>query len=388
MRGAIWGILLFCTAFVFAQSRSNSKLSTDFNNHSLQQINCKTCHSCDVPTRQDPCLNPCPRDLMITVNQSPEEGPETVKLDELSNKYMPVVFSHKIHAQMSQMSGGCRGCHHYNTSGPILPCVNCHGVERKRDDLSKPDLQAAYHRQCINCHKEWSHSTDCNSCHALKGASNMTELQEEKKIEGKDHPDVEQPKKLVFETNYTKGKIVTFFHDQHTKLFGIDCVSCHQKENCTRCHDKEINTKVLSTSLPIKIQKLQNDHHQPCFKCHADDQCNKCHLDKPAEPFDHKINAGWALNRFHENLECTKCHVNNNYVKLDNNCTSCHKNFKAGLFDHNATGLKLNDIHSALDCGDCHIDNNFAKEPACNNCHDNKNYPKDKPGNMVKISSK
>jgi hypothetical protein len=368
MKGAIWGILFF-TALAFAQNQPNSKLNNDFNSHSLQQIDCKTCHSCDVPTKQNPCLNPCPRDFMITVNQTPEEGPETVKLDNLSNKYMPVIFSHKIHAQMSQMSGGCRGCHHYNTAGPILPCVDCHVVERKREDLSKPDLQAAYHRQCINCHKEWSHSTDCNSCHVLKGSSNMAELKEEANMRGKDHPDVNQPEKLVFETNYTKGKIVTFFHDQHTNLFGIECVSCHQKENCTRCHDKEINTKVLSASLPIKILKLRNDHHQPCFKCHSEDACDKCHL-----------------NKFHEKLRCTKCHINYNFVKLDNTCTSCHKNFKVDLFDHSVTGLKLNEIHSALDCGDCHIDDNFALEPSCNNCHDDKSFPKDKPGNLVKVT--
>jgi hypothetical protein len=387
MRGVIWGVLLL-TVFTFAQNKSDNKVNNDFIDHSLQQINCKTCHSCDVPTKKDPCLNPCPRELMITVNQSPEDGPEIVSLDKLSDKYMPVTFSHRIHSQMSQMSGSCRGCHHYNTAGPILPCVDCHSVERKRDDLSKPDLQAAYHRQCITCHKEWSHSTDCNFCHAPKGSADLTAQKEETKIKGKDHPKVEQPKKLIFETNYQKGKIVTFYHDEHINLFGIDCVSCHQKENCTRCHDKEINLKVISSSLPIKIQKSQTEHHQPCFKCHADDQCSKCHLNKTGEPFNHKIAAGWELNRFHEKLECVKCHTNNNFTKLDNTCTSCHKNFKADLFEHSVTGLKLDEIHSELECSDCHIDNNFAIAPSCNNCHDNKRFPKDRPGNLVKVTQK
>ena len=388
MKGVIWGILLFATV-AFGQSHSKIKADKSFQNHSLQQINCKTCHSCDVPTKQDPCLNSCPRDLMITVDQSPEKGPETVKLDELVNKYMPVVFSHKIHAQMSQMSGGCRGCHHYNTAGPILSCVNCHSTERNREDVSKPDLEAAYHRQCINCHKEWSHSTDCVSCHALKNSDKMAVQKEEaKKLNGKDHPGVERPKELVYETNYKKGKIVTFFHEQHINLFGVECVNCHQKENCTRCHDKEINGKVIASKLPIKIQKSQSEHHQPCFNCHSNDPCSKCHLEKPAEPFNHEISTGWALNRFHEKLECIKCHINNNFVKLDNKCTGCHKNFTATSFNHNVTGLKLNETHSALECSDCHIENNFAVEPSCKNCHDDKSFPKDKPGNMIKISGK
>ena len=392
MRGVIWGFLFF-TAFAFAQKHTDSTSHGSLNenniqNHALLQIDCKTCHSCNVPTKKDPCLNPCPRELMITVNQSPEDGPEIVKLNKLSDKYMPVIFFHKIHSQMSQMSGGCRSCHHYNTAGPILACVSCHDVERKREDLSKPDLQAAYHRQCINCHKEWSHSTDCNSCHAPKSSSNLTAQKENANIKSKDHPVVEEPKELIYETSYNKGKIVTFFHDQHIKLFNVECVSCHQKENCTRCHDKAINTKVITSSLPVKIHKSQSEHHQPCFRCHADDECDKCHLNKRAEPFNHKINTGWALNRFHEKLECTKCHTDKNFVKLDNNCISCHKNFKADLFDHSVTDLKLDEIHSTLDCGDCHIDNNFAAAPSCNNCHEDKSFPKDKPGSMVKVTQK
>ena len=337
MKGVFWGFLFFAT-LTFAQNQTESE---KLQNHPpTGGITCKTCHSCDVPTKQDPCLNPCPRDMMITVNQSPEKGPDIVKLDELSNKYMPVIFSHKVHAQMSQMSGGCKGCHHYNTAGPILGCSNCHSTKRQREDISKPDLQAAYHRQCINCHKEWSHSTDCVSCHALKGTTNLVE-QKSNKVDEKNHPNVQQPEKLIFETNYKKGNIVTFFHEQHVNLFGAECVNCHQKENCTRCHDKEVNSKVISSTLPIKIQKPAAEHHQPCFKCHANDPCSKCHQDKAMEPFNHKISTGWALNRFHEKLECTKCHVGNKIVRLNKECTSCHNSFASGKFEHSVTGLKV-----------------------------------------------
>ena len=70
---------------------------------------------------------------MITVHQTAEEGPDVIKIDKLVSKYQPVTFSHKVHAQMSEMSGGCANCHHYNISGPILPCSDCHSVERKRE---------------------------------------------------------------------------------------------------------------------------------------------------------------------------------------------------------------------------------------------------------------
>ncbi len=136
--------------------------------HSKLNLSCKTCHSCDVPTKSDPCLVICPREKITTVYQKPEQTPELITINQLSDRYGPVYFSHKIHAQMSIMSGGCENCHHHNTSGPILKCNSCHETSRKREDVSIPDLKGAYHRQCMDCHREWSHETGCNSCHTLK----------------------------------------------------------------------------------------------------------------------------------------------------------------------------------------------------------------------------
>ncbi len=374
MKAVILGILIFST-ITLAQTISKD--------HSLQNITCKTCHVCDVPTKQDPCLVACPRNEMITVHQTAEEGPDVITIDKLVDKYQPVTFSHKVHAQMSEMSGGCANCHHYNTSSPIVKCADCHSVERKREDISKPDLEAAFHRQCISCHKEWSHSTDCNSCHVQKGVK-VTQ----KVIKDINHPAINEPEKLIYETNYDEGKIVTFFHNEHTKLFGAECISCHQNDSCTRCHDSE-KVKPISSNLPEKITKTVSEHHQPCFKCHENDECTKCHMDKPAGEFNHKLSTGWALNRFHEKLECKKCHgANNKFVKLNNNCTSCHKEFTDGSFQHVKTGLKLNETHSELECEDCHLENNFANKPDCTNCHDDKSFPNDKPGTLVKVVKK
>lgn len=368
----IIGILIFSSP-VSAQPTSKS--------HSLQNVTCNTCHTCDVPTKQNPCLVSCPRTKIVTVHQPAEKTPDIIKIDKLADRYLPVEFSHKIHAQMSDMGGGCESCHHYNTPGPVLACSDCHSVERIRTDLSKPDLQAAYHRQCINCHKEWSGSSDCNSCHLPKGS---TVAQKERKI--KDHPTVLEPEKLVYETNYNKGKIVTFFHNEHTKLFGLDCVSCHQQENCSRCHDKSKNIQTVSSPIPIKISRTGNEQHQPCFNCHANDECSSCHIDKPMNAFNHKTSTGWALGKFHEKLDCTKCHTtqNNRFNKLNKDCMSCHKNFVTGSFNHDKTGLKLDEMHVDFDCSDCHANNNFAVKTDCSGCHEDLSYPKDVPGSLIK----
>ncbi len=379
----LYGIIavIFCSMLIYGQNKKAA-------HPNLQGVTCKTCHSCDVPTKQNPCLIPCPRDEMITVDESAEKGPNIVKLNKLEKKYMPVMFSHKAHAQMSQMYGGCSNCHHHNAIGPIQSCSNCHSKERKRVDLSKPDLEAAYHRQCINCHRNWSHSNDCTSCHALRTNSKV-------KITGttqvKVHPKVEEPNRIIFETNYDDGKVVTFYHEEHINKFNITCSSCHENDNCTSCHDKlKYNKAVfLQFDKPVKISKTDSDHHKPCFSCHENDDCTVCHKDKISGPFNHAKAAGWALNKFHGKLSCQKCHGSSNkFVKLNNSCISCHKNFKQGSFNHKVTGLQLNETHSSLDCSDCHEENNFSKKPACTNCHDDKSFPKDKPGTLVKTSLK
>lgn len=359
-------------------------------NHSLQGLTCKTCHTCEVPTKQSPCLVACPRSEMITIDQTAEESPAVVTLDKIGKNYLPVIFSHKIHAQMSQMAGGCASCHHYNTVGPIQKCENCHDVNRKREDISKPDLKGAYHRQCMECHREWSHSTDCTSCHLLKTGSDKN-ITQQLNINIKDHPDVPEPTKIVYETEYNKGKLVTFFHDDHTGKFKIDCKSCHQKESCNRCHDQQKLSVVEQTALgeTIKIHKPKNEQHKPCFSCHQNDECSSCHKNEPMQPFDHKIAAGWELNKYHVNLSCVKCHgETTTFKKLDKSCISCHNNFVEGKFDHKITGLVFDDIHKGLTCTDCHAENNFSSAPTCINCHDDKSYPKEKPGKLINRNGK
>lgn len=376
---------IICSLIVILFAFTGMPQQTPGKNHSKLNIQCSTCHTCDVPTKSDPCLIMCPREKIVTVYQKPEETPELIVIDQIEDRYGPVYFSHKIHAQMSDMGGGCEGCHHHNTSGPILKCNSCHETTRKREDVSIPDLKGAYHRQCMDCHREWSHDTGCNSCHILKkDLKNISKDKLQKKYSGKDHPVVLEPAKLVYETNSDKGKLVTFYHDDHTKKFGINCTTCHKQESCTKCHDvnKADNTK------PIKVstKKTFKEQHRNCISCHSESEnCNRCHSDKVLEPFDHAKKTGWALNKYHINLSCTKCHGSKQpYKKVDNKCLSCHNSWLEGNFKHSVTGLQLDEIHIELSCEDCHTDNNFAIKPNCNGCHDDYSFPNQKPGSIIK----
>ncbi len=354
------------------------------SNHMKGALNCKSCHACELPTKEEPCLFVCPRESMISTNLYPEEGPNVVVIDEMSENYLGVVFSHKMHSEMSKISGGCTGCHHYNTTGSVLNCRKCHDSVRKRDNVSVPDLKAAFHQQCVTCHEQWSHENGCNSqCHLQKNTDNEVRFQQTAaSLRGKSHPIQTKPAKMIWETNYPNGKIVTFLHDEHVQLFKLNCVDCHSGDNCTKCHDLK-NTKDYSSI--AKIKKTEEEHHKPCNNCHYRDACQKCHQDREMLPFNHGRTTGWNLKWYHSKLTCSTCHGNDiPFKKLDNNCTSCHKNFTKGSFDHKLTGLILSEVHNEADCRDCHIDGNFAKAPVCSGCHDDKSFPTDLPGKRIK----
>ena len=373
--------LLFLTALLLINLNAQQSPGKD---HAKLNISCKTCHTCDVPTRQDPCLVMCPRDKISTVYQKPEETPELITIDLLSDRYGPVYFSHKVHAQMSIMSGGCENCHHHNTSGPILKCNSCHESSRKREDVSIPDLKGAFHRQCMDCHREWSHETGCNSCHTLKtGLKNSSDKSVQKKYNGKDHPVVLEPTKLIFETKSDKGKLVTFYHNDHTQKFGITCTTCHKQESCTKCHD--VKDRNIQKNQDVVSKKSFEEQHKNCISCHSkNEKCSDCHSNDKSEPFDHGKKTGWPLNKNHIKLSCAKCHGSKiPFQKLDSSCSGCHKNWNNENFKHVVTGLQLDETHSDFSCEDCHLDNNFSVKPVCTNCHDDYVFPKQKPGKQI-----
>lgn len=95
--------------------------------------------------------------------------PDTVTINVLSQKYVPVTFSHQSHVEMSDE---CATCHHHNPAGETVVCSTCHGikVEPKKDDI--PSLKAAYHLQCMKCHREMDvELARCTYCHERKQTS-------------------------------------------------------------------------------------------------------------------------------------------------------------------------------------------------------------------------
>jgi Class III cytochrome C family/Cytochrome c7 and related cytochrome c len=367
-------ITLFTLAFL--------SLPAFAQDHSQLKFNCSLCHACETPTKSNPCLIACPREKMMTVYISPAKSPAVIKMDKLKSVqdlYEPVVFSHRIHAEMSEMSGGCEMCHHYNPPGDVVGCDNCHEPVRQRTDISKPDLKGAYHRQCIDCHREWNSKVACESCHELNesGKSAFTGKDYEKE---RVHPEMKVPSKLVFNTTYEKGKIVTFFHNEHTGIYGLDCKSCHQEESCAKCHSDEPKQKVEKVSLELK--------HKTCSGCHdtkVKTGCESCHSSKEMAPFNHLARTGFNLKSYHSKLSCTSCHQTKTvFTGLNSSCNSCHSGWNSATFKHQVTGLLLDETHFEFDCSDCHSNEDYSQKPSCEGCHDDMSYPEFKPGKLVK----
>ena len=115
--------------------------------------------------------------------------PDIVVIKELSDQYQPAEFTHRLHvlALMKGMQGNalaayfhrdpgtmCQGCHHNSPPAKNPPaCVSCHStVSKQVREENRPALLAAFHRQCMGCHKdmklEMPAATDCTECHQEK----------------------------------------------------------------------------------------------------------------------------------------------------------------------------------------------------------------------------
>jgi len=225
--------------------------------------------------------------------------PNVVNLKELVNLYDPVPFDHKSHAQMAAMWDGCQTCHHrtpvastrpapathtQNDSAQIPACKSCHEISAKETDLHKPSLKGAYHRQCLNCHKEWMHDNACTICHKARpgteGAGVATTQPPPTKddIVGRMHPPIKEPEIKIYRARYTPvaGPNVIFHHAEHVKTLGLKCVNCHHRDTCSNCHDSATNAATTRPT-PLHPGATWRASHEPCVGCHPQKNCSHCH---------------------------------------------------------------------------------------------------------------
>ena len=125
---------------------------------------------------------------LVKATYPDEDIPELVEIKALSKQYEPAKLPHRKIVQTlvknikeSKLAGHfhrdpgtvCQGCHHNSPAAKKPPaCASCHGQPFDGRNLFKPGLQAAYHLQCMECHKDMGIekpvATNCTGCHKEK----------------------------------------------------------------------------------------------------------------------------------------------------------------------------------------------------------------------------
>ena len=177
-----------------------------------------------------------------------------------------------------------------------------------------------------------------------------------------------------------------------------------------------------STSARAATSRAGRSPAAKCLECHkpvaerikakkgvhrdvAGKDCAGCHVEHAGldgdllhfEPkgFDHKGEAGFALDGLHAPLDCKACHKTRSYLGLSASCASCHKDVHNGTlgatcqtchptnvafkdtrkgFDHAKTKYPLTGAHAKTPCESCHKtkgEYKVARFAACEDCHRN-----------------
>ncbi len=183
---------------------------------------------------------------------------------------------------------------------------------------------------------------------------------------------------LVFSDEKTKKECVDCHADIHSQTVGNFCENCHTSDSWIVTNISEIHQQsrfpLLGVHTMTECQKCHQSEslHQynvlgvECQDCHQanymattrpnhlaanfDTECSRCHYIYAYEwqntGFNHSF---FSLTKGHDNLECSACHQNNNYLNTSPACVSCH------LDDYNAA---TNPVHSGgcytTNCTECH----------------------------------
>ncbi len=329
-----------------------------------------------------------------------DHGPDVVVIDGLAKLFGAVRFDHAVHATMSRLEEGCASCHHRQDAAAtrVLACRACHATGAGSGTFDMPGLKAAYHRQCLACHRDWSGENACGSCHEERGDGAATPVVVHDPGDivgatrwGATHPGATDPgatnpgathpratqahldprAAFVFETTLAGAPFVTFQHADHVEQFGVTCVECHRGSSCRSCHGSAAAT-----------ERVAIDRHDRCFTCHAGDRCALCHDQAPRPRFEHEARSGWSLGPHHASRACADCHGAPQafVVPAARSCRACHANADPSRFDHAATGVPLAGSHARFECARCHDERRPDAAPTCSACHPDRAYPQQWPG--------
>ena len=370
-----------------------------------------TCVGCHLPDFQK-TTNP---------NHMQAAFPETCQTCHNTSAWSPATFDHNTFTKFpltgAHVSVTCTQCHiNGQYAGTPTDCASCH-MKDYQGTTNPNHVQAGMPTMCATCHNtaSWANATfdhnntgfpltgahtplQCSQCH-VNNNYNLTDtscvschLKDYQGTTNPNHVQAALPQTCQSCHNTVSWANATFDHNNtgfpltgaHTS---VQCAQCHTNNNynltdtsCVSCHLKDYQ----GATSPNHVQA---GFPQTCQTCHSTANWNAA--------FDHST-TGFALTGAHTPLQCSQCHINNNYNLTDTSCVSCHlKDYQGAAnpnhvqaafpqtcqgchstanwnasFDHSTTGFALTGAHVPLQCTQCHVNGNYGLTTgACSSCH-------------------
>ena len=390
------------------------------NNFSLTSAACINCHLKDFNTTTSP-------------NHVTAGFPQDCTVCHTTTNWTSATFNHAttgftlagLHA--TQQCAACHVNNNYSLTSANTACWNCHQADYN-GATNPPHAASGFPQDCTVCHGtailNWTSATfnhattgfalvgahtslQCAQCHvnnnySLTSAACINcHLADYNNTTNPPHKLSNFPQDCTqCHTNMTDWSGATF---NHTST-GFALVGMHASQPCAACH---VNNNYSLTSANTACWNChQTDYNGATNPPHAasgfPQDCTQCHgtaiLNWTSATFNHTT-TGFALTGAHTSLQCSQCHVNNNYSLTSANaacynchaadyngttnpphaaqgfpqdCSGCHTttNWAGATFNHATTGFALTGFHTSLQCNQCHVNNNYSlTSAACWNCH-------------------
>jgi hypothetical protein len=307
------------------------------NNYQLRSAACFTCHVNDFNGTTNPNhkVANLPTDCSICHTTTDWNG---AKFDHTKYTKFPLTGLH--------VTVACAQCHvNNNYAGTPTDCASCHINDF--NGTTNPN------------HKASGFPTTCETCHTTAGWMQAT--------------------------------------FDHSKT-GFPLTGTHNTLQCAQCHVNGNYNITVSTCVSCHLNDYNGTNNPNHKTVNFPTTCETCHstVDWTGASFDHSTTS-FPLTGLHKTVQCTQCHVNNNYTTLPTACAGCHINDYNGTtnpnhktsgfpttcetchnttgwdnstFNHANTGFALTGAHTTVQCAQCHVNNNYnLTSGACVTCH-------------------
>jgi hypothetical protein len=301
------------------------------------------------------------------------------------HSFFPLTLGHAV--------SDCYKCHtNSNFANTSSVCVSCHQGNFNAS-TNPPHVSLNIPTTCADCHTTnpgWKPATfaihdtyypltgghlttDCNSCHNNNYTNTLTTVCfgcHQTNYDNSTNP------------SHTAANIPTTCADCHTTNPGwkpatftihnnyYALTGAHLTTDCNSCHNNNYSNTLPTTCVGCHQTNYNQTTNPPHASISIPTTCADCHTTNPGwKPATFAIHSNYfVLSGAHASLECSLCHLNNNYTNtLPNTCVGCHIN------DYNQTN---NPPHASAqyptDCQICH--NQTAWSPSTFN-HDQQWFP-------------